>query len=77
MTRETIAQRIMQCTPRELQRALDVIHSWKDGYNDKSAERVETVQEIIDFLSSPEYIKEAEDFKNFTGEDYLRAMFNI
>lgn len=73
MTRETIAYRIMQCTPRELQKTLDIMHKWELDIT----KNIETVQDIIDLLSSPEYIKEAEDFKNFTGEDYLRAVFNI
>ena len=73
MARETIAQRVMQCTPRELQRVLDVMHKWELDIT----KNVETVQDIIDLLSSPVYIREAEDFKNFTGEDYLRAIFNI
>lgn len=71
--RITTAYRIMQCTPRELQRVLDVMHGW--GLD--ITKNIETVQDIIDFLTCSEYIKEAEDFKYFTGEDYLKAMFNI
>lgn len=77
MTREIIAQRLMQCTPRELQSVLDKIHGWKDDFNDENIEQVETVQEIIDLLARPEYIEEAERFEDETGEDYFEAMFNI
>lgn len=77
MTREIIVQRIMQCTPGELQTVLNVIHSWKDDFNDENVEQVETVQEIIDLLARPEYIEEAERVEDQTGEDYFEIVFNI
>ena len=77
MTRETIAQRIMQCTPGELQRVLDIIHSWEYDFGGKGAGRVKTVQEIIDLLTRPEYIEEAERVEDQTGEAYFEIVFDI
>ena len=76
MTREIIMQRIMQCTPRELQKVLNVINSWQyDG--DEKAGKVKTVQEIINLLSLTEYIRSAEKVEDQTGEDYFKTVFNI
>ena len=84
ITREIIAQRaiaimrrLLNCTPKELQQVLDTIHSWKDDFGDKNVGRVKTVQEIINLLAQPEYIKEAEKVKLETGEDYFNVVFNI
>lgn len=77
MTREIIAQRIMQCTPRELQRVLNEIRRWEYDFGDENAGRVKTVQEIIDLLARPEYIEEAERIKDETGEDYFKVVFDI
>ena len=77
MTREIIVQRIMQCTPRELQQVLNVIHNWECDFGDKDAGRVKTVQEIIDLLARPEYIEEAERVEDQTGEDYFETIFDI
>lgn len=77
MTREIIAQHIMQCTPRELQQVLDVIHSWEYDFGDENAGRVKTVQEIIDLLARPEYIEEAEMAEDQAGTDYFETVFDI
>ena len=77
MTREIIVQRIMQCTPRELQQVLNVIHNWEYDFGDKDAGRVKTIQEIIDLLARPEYIEEAERVEDQTGEDYFETVFDI
>ena len=76
MTREIIAQRIMQCTPRELQQVLDEIRRWEYDFGDENAGRVKTVQEIIDLLSRPEYIEEAEMAEDQAG-DYFEVIFGI
>lgn len=77
MTREIIVQRIMQCTPGELQQVLNVIHNWEHDFGDKDAGRVKTVQEIVDLLARPEYIEEAERVEDQTGEDYFETIFDI
>lgn len=77
MTRETIAQRIMQCTPEHLQFILDIMHGWAKDPDDKLAGEVETVQDIINVLSRPEYIQEAEERESQTGEDYFEAVFGL
>lgn len=84
MTREIIAQRavvitqrLVNCTPKELQQVLDEIHRWECDFGDKNAGRVKTVQEIINLLAQPEYIKEAEKVELETGEDYFNVVFNI
>ena len=77
MTREIIAQRIMQCTPRELQCVLNKIRRWEYDFGDENAGRVKTVQEIIDLLARPEYIEEAERVEDQTGEDYFETVFDI
>lgn len=74
ITREIITQRIMRCTPRELQQVINII-SWKEGYGYKMAEK--TVQEIINLLAQPENIKEAEKVELETGEDYFSVVFDI
>lgn len=76
ITREIITQRIMRCTPRELQQVINII-SWKEGYGYKMTGKVKTVQEIIDLLAQPECIKEAEKIELETGEDYFDVVFNI
>lgn len=77
MTREIITQRIMQCTPEHLQFILDTMHGWAKDYDDKLAGEVETVQDIINVLSRPEYIQEAEECEDQTGEDYFESVFGI
>lgn len=77
MTREIIVQRIMQCTPGELQTVLNVIHGWRDDFGDINVGEVETVQEIIDLLSRPEYIEAAEQIEDESGENYFEIVFNI
>ena len=77
MTKEIITQRIMRCTPRELQQVLTVMHNWKYDFGDKDAGRVKTVQEIIDLLARPEYIEEAERVEDQTGADYFEIVFDI
>lgn len=77
MTREIIVQRIMHCTPRELQSVLDTIHCWAEDYGDELAGKVKNAQEIIDLLSSPEYIQEAEEVESQTGENYFSVVFGL
>lgn len=77
MTRETIVQRIMQCTPEDLQLILDILHGWAKDLGDELAGKVKTVQDIIDLLSLPEYIQEAKDCEDQTGEDYFEAVFGL
>ena len=77
MTREIIAQRIMQCTPKELQQVLNVIHNWEHDFGGKDAGRIKTVQEIIDLLSRPEYIQEAEECEDQTRENYFAIVFDL
>lgn len=60
MNKKTIKRRIMRCTPRELQHIIETIHSWKDDFADEGIEQIETVQDVIDLLTRPEYIEEAE-----------------
>lgn len=77
MTRETIVQRIMQCTPEDLQLIFNIMHGWTEDLDDELAGTVKTVQDIINLLSRPEYIQEAEECENQTGEDYFSAMFGL
>ena len=77
MTREIITQRIMQCTPEHLQLILDIMHGWAKNFDEELAGEVETVQDIINVLSRPEYIQEAEECERQTGEDYFEAVFGI
>ena len=77
MTRETIVQRIMQCTPEDLQLILDIMHGWAKDLGDELAGEVKTVQDIINLLSRPEYIQEAEECESQTGEDYFEAVFGL
>lgn len=77
MTRETIVQRIMQCTPEDLQLILDILHGWAKDLGDELAGKVKTVQDIIDLLSLPEYIQEAKECEDQTGEDYFEAVFGL
>lgn len=74
MNKKTIKQRIMRCTPRELQHIIETIHSWKDDFADEGIEQIETVQDVIGLLTRPEYIEEAERVE--TGEDYFEAVLN-
>lgn len=67
----------MRCTPRELQHIIETIHSWKDDFADEGIEQIETIQDVIDLLTRPEYIEEAERVEDETGEDYFEAVFNI
>lgn len=48
MNKKTIKQRIMRCTPRELQHIIETIHSWKDDFADEGTEQIETIQDVID-----------------------------
>ena len=73
MNKKTIKQRIMRCTPRELQRVIETIHSWKD----ESLDKIETVQDVIDLLTRPEYIEEARRIEDETGEPYFEVVFDI
>lgn len=73
MNKKTIKQRIMRCTPRELQRVIETIHSWEDG----SLDKIETVQDVIDLLTQPEYIEEARRVEDETGEPYFEVVFDI
>lgn len=73
MNKKTIKQRIMRCTPRELQRIIETIHSWKD----ESLDKIETVQDVIDLLTRPEYIEEARRIEDETGEPYFEVVFDI
>ena len=77
MTREIIAQRIMQCTPEELQYMLGTIHGWVEYYGDEIAGEVETVQDIIDLLSRPEYIQCAEECEAVAEGTYFAITFGI
>lgn len=77
VTRKAITRRIMQCTPGELQHVLNIVHSWVEDFGDEMAGEVETVQEIIDLLSRPEYIQEAEECEIQTGENYFKIVFGI
>ena len=77
MNKRTIKQRIMCCTPKELQRIVETIHSWKDDFADEGFEQIETVQEIIDLLTRPEYIEEARRIEEETGEPYFEVVFDI
>lgn len=77
MNKKAIKQRIMRCTPRELQRIVETIHSWKDNFADEGFEQIETVQEIIDLLTRPEYIDEARKIEKETGEPYFEVVFDI
>ena len=67
----------MQCTPRELQHVLDVIHGWKYDFDDENIEQIKTMQDIIDLLARPEYIENAESVEDETGENYFEIVFNI
>ena len=73
MNKKTIKQRIMRCTPRELQRVIETIHSWEG----ESLDKIETVQDVIDLLTQPEYIEEARKVEDETGEPYFEAVFDI
>lgn len=77
MNKKAIKQRIMRCTPEELQRIVETIHSWKDDFADEGFEQVKTVQEIIDLLTRPEYIDEARRIEEETGEPYFEVVFDI
>ena len=77
ITRKTIAQRVMRCTPGELQHVLNIVHSWTEDFGGEMAKEVRTVQEIIDLLSRPEYIQEAEECEIQTGENYFKIVFGI
>lgn len=73
MNKRTIKQRIMRCTPRELQRVIETIHSWENG----SFNKIETVQDVIDLLTRPKYIEEARRIEDETGEPYFEVVFDI
>ena len=77
MNRKTIKQCIMCCTPRELQRVIETIHSWKDDYSNEDFSKIETVQDIIDLLTRPEYIEEARRIENESGDPYFEIAFDI
>lgn len=77
MNKKTIKQRIMRCTPRELQRVIETIHSWKNDYSDEGLDQIETVQDVIDLLTLPEYIEEARRIEDETGEPYFEVVFDI
>lgn len=79
MNKRTIKQRIMRCTPRELQRIIETIHSWKGESLNKgeSLDKIETVQDVIGLLTRPEYIEEARRVEDETGEPYFEVVFDI
>ena len=39
MTREIITSKMLSCTPRELQYAIDIIHGWAEDFGDEMAGR--------------------------------------
>ena len=81
ITKETITQRLIGCTPRELQQVLDIIRGMQQVLDTlrgcKDTKQIETVQEIIDLLAQPGNIREAEKVELETGEDYFYVVFNI
>lgn len=81
ITKETITQRLMGCTPRELQQVLDIIRGMQQVLDTicgcKDTKQIETVQEIIDLLAQPGNIRGAEKVELKTGEDYFYVVFNI
>lgn len=81
ITKETITQRLIGCTPRELQHVLDIIRGMQQVLGTicgcKDTKQIETVQEIIDLLAQPGNIREAKKVELETGEDYFNVVFNI
>ena len=77
MKKENIVRCIMQCTPRELQRVIEIINDWEEDFGDEKAGEVKTVQDIIDLLTRPEYIEQAENEGFQTGENYFKVVFGV
>ena len=77
MTIRKLTRRILQCTPRELQTIISIIHGWAADFGDESVKEVKTVQQIIDLLSRPDYLEEAKRIERITKRDYFEMVFNI
>lgn len=76
-SRSRIQEKILSLTPLQLQEVIRVIQSWSVEFDDERCAGVKTAKDAIELLSSPEYIQEAENCEEQTGEDYFTTVFGI